>query len=881
MEIDPNLSYEDIKLLTPKERADLLCGNPVAALNAFRRRIQSIFDNFLFGKTNPFGSIKAYLGRIEQQNRLSPHLHLLIWTHEKAPKLKSQEGDIVENSSDILKFIEMFTSAILPEEKLTPLDSLPEPRLEFPLKYHEPRTPNLTVHPFSKEKRYNILSNLVDQSIFNGSPEKNLKIRNLNICTQFHICNSYCSKGGSNCRFLFAFDLNPRASILEHTINDRTRFLAQPPRNHMQINQTHPLLMVMAQANTDVSVVLGNSIAESMYVCGYAVKSEKDRIFDTRSVNALLKYSEVEEDNVKLLGKIGRNCMSAREIGAQEAVDYLLGNSIVYQSTNIKNLDLDFLYTIPNGLDEEEREKLFGFEIQKDTDTQISDFLDSDELLSTSKTRKRAYLKSLASDCPIEISHYMQRPLGLENISFNNFFIDYEIKKLPSKLNSKNIISENDLLLSNKDDNDKFYIKIRKKKNGIVPIIPNIPKKNPVNDKSPRFAAAALILHVPFRTFEQLTKFGTFVLTCQKYIEMKSFPDLNEYYDRNIEMSSSHGNISKNKENSLPKNEEKYNSENDDTGTDFLSSDESSEGEREEKIDSCQTVKLELIDIYKIKKIWHQKENQMKYNFLNIKDYLKACKSFGIFHANKLLEKRDNNEQIKSQVLFENTETSNLNFSKFQMKEIIEKIVSKAMTSCQKLWLKKVLSYLAIYYNLTNSNTPKRLIEICARNPPILTNAPGGCGKSWLLSQVEQFVKNYINPIKCPIWDNHTNNYYISENNGNECEFGRFGRVATFAPSGVAAGNSNGYTFHNGLRSSKITINQILQEPSEKTINQLIKDFHGVSAVFIDEFSMTSLVLFSYLDKILRKIRPFYCEYFFWGSTNDNHWRCSSVAIYS
>lgn len=83
MLVDPALSFEDAQALTAKNRADMLAENPVAATTVFHRRVEYILDNFLFGKTSPFGQVNAFLGRVEQQERHSPHLHLLIWTERK------------------------------------------------------------------------------------------------------------------------------------------------------------------------------------------------------------------------------------------------------------------------------------------------------------------------------------------------------------------------------------------------------------------------------------------------------------------------------------------------------------------------------------------------------------------------------------------------------------------------------------------------------------------------------------------------------------------------------------------------------------------------------------------------------------------------------
>lgn len=97
MEVDHSLSFETAAKLSGQERARLLAENPLAASTIFHRRVETLFDHFLFGKTAPFGEIRALLGRVEQQKHLSPHLHLLAWT-EKTPSYIDHNAVNLEES---------------------------------------------------------------------------------------------------------------------------------------------------------------------------------------------------------------------------------------------------------------------------------------------------------------------------------------------------------------------------------------------------------------------------------------------------------------------------------------------------------------------------------------------------------------------------------------------------------------------------------------------------------------------------------------------------------------------------------------------------------------------------------------------------------------
>lgn len=92
---------------------------------------------------------------------------------------------------------------------------------------------------------------------------------------------------------------------------------------------------------------------------------------------------------------------------------------------------------------------------------------------------------------------------------------------------------------------------------------------------------------------------------------------------------------------------------------------------------------------------------------------------------------------------------------------------------------------------------------------------------------------------------------------------GQLGRVALFAPSGVAASHCNGYTFHNGLRSKRITLAQLRGKPSSEIIKNHAKDFARVLCIEVDESSTTSVLLIAYFDKILRRVRPAFSQVLF------------------
>ena len=173
--------------------------------------------------------------------------------------------------------------------------------------------------------------------------------------------------------------------------------------------------------------------------------------------------------------------------------------------------------------------------------------------------------------------------------------------------------------------------------------------------------------------------------------------------------------------------------------------------------------------------------------------------------------------------------------------------------------MNSVLSYILVYYSNISFNVPQNLIDLCKENHPIFANAPEGCGKSWLISMLSLFVHSCIIPNQHPVYLSAD----VEENLKSEFEInfetpteGRFGRVLVLVPSGISAAICNGYTFHNALSFSRITMQELTSPISEKKKFTLRYDFFKVQIIVIDEYSMVSLTSLTLLDKVLKEIFP-------------------------
>lgn len=50
--------------------------DPLMTALCFNRRYKYLLNDVILGKDQPFGQIQDYFGRIEFQNRGSPHMHM-------------------------------------------------------------------------------------------------------------------------------------------------------------------------------------------------------------------------------------------------------------------------------------------------------------------------------------------------------------------------------------------------------------------------------------------------------------------------------------------------------------------------------------------------------------------------------------------------------------------------------------------------------------------------------------------------------------------------------------------------------------------------------------------------------------------------------------
>ena len=516
---------------------------------------------------------------------------------------------------------------------------------------------------------------------------------------------------------------------------------------------------------------------------------------------------------------------------------------LIFQSAQILNLSIGFILKYENALSESEKKRYQVENENQFVEKNLLYELDRDENVAVARTTSKIQVTKENNEF---FDNYMRRPEVLSDWSLTDFHAKYKVERLGKrkKFQEDMLI---DLTLGRSREKKVVVKRSQKKNRPQMRHIINIIDKGDANVTSPTFAAAALVLHIPFRKIEILLRERTITQALNLYLKENKFSALRNYVHNCHEISKS-------------SNEPQVQScDLNQTSTNRVSD--------EEHVDNTDYFeKLETIDYDDMQKNqkfddpictpW-KKSCPISQGFnLQVKSfqhYLNQCKQKGIAYANRDLES-----------LFQGNEKSNSEFENryvdpYYVYLEMQRDLEKCKTSEQKIWMNSVLSYILVYYSNSSFNVPQNLIDLCKENHPIFTNAPGGCGKSWLISMLSRFVHSCIIPNHNPVFlsaDEEKNLKSEFEINFETPTEGRFGRVLVLAPSGISAANCNGYTFHNALSFSRITMQELTSPISEKKKFKLRCDFFKVQIIVIDEYSMVSLTSLTLLDKVLKEIFP-------------------------
>lgn len=336
----------DIKL--PDEAYRLVASNPVAAARFFDFVCKAFIKNVLgVGQKHPgaYGQTSAYYGTVEQQGRLTLHLHMLVWLRDSLSP-QSIRDNLLDKSSDFQKQMveymesahqgEFYTGELAEVSKQVKEAQARDPHYKDPTKVM-PEPP-----PF--ECKTKVCEPGCEQCFkLEGWWDKfRSTVDDLLLRSNIHSCRSStkdkngmdikkgCVNKQGKCKARFPREVN------EHTMIDNLSGALKIKKREPWLNTFTPVITYLLRCNSDATSLLSGTAIKAIvaYVSDYVTKPglktytmfETIRnIFDKNST--LINSSTDRQSTARSLMTKMVNALTAKmEIGSPMASLYLLGN---------------------------------------------------------------------------------------------------------------------------------------------------------------------------------------------------------------------------------------------------------------------------------------------------------------------------------------------------------------------------------------------------------------------------------------------------------------------------------------------------------------------------------------------------------------------------
>ena len=347
---DKNIKFKpDLYFKKADEAYRLVTSNPVAAARFFHMMCENFIKHVLgFGKKHAglYGKTKAFYGTVEQQGRLTLHLHMLIWIkgalspQEVRDKILDPESDFQKSMVEYLESVhqgEFFNGKL--EDVVERVDGYQKnPEYVPPTKTMPEAPPPLCAdrNDCGVCENCKVLTGWWDQ--FKDIVDDLVKRSNRhNDCSK---TSRPCLRKGK-CKARFPRD------IVETTMVDPGTGALKMKKGEAWINYYSPLLTFLVRCNTDTTSLLsGTAIKATVaYITDYVTKPGLNTysMFDTiRQIfeknETLLTVKENMQNSARSLVTKMVNALTAKlEIGSPMASMYLLGNPDHYTSHEFVN----------------------------------------------------------------------------------------------------------------------------------------------------------------------------------------------------------------------------------------------------------------------------------------------------------------------------------------------------------------------------------------------------------------------------------------------------------------------------------------------------------------------------------------------------------------
>ena len=347
---DKNITFKpELYFKKADDAYRLVTSNPVAAARFFHLMCQNFIKHVLgFGQKNAglYGETKAFYGTVEQQGRLTLHLHMLIWIkgalspQEVRDKILDTESDFQKSMVEYLESVhqgEFFDGKL--EDVIERVDGYQKnPEYVPPTKTMPEAPPPLC----SERNDCNICDNCKALTSW-WAQFKNIVDDLVKRSNRHNDCSKSvrpCLRKGK-CKARFPRD------IVEATMVDPATGALKMKKGEAWINFFSPLLTFVVRCNTDTTSLLsGTAIKATVaYITDYVTKPGLNTysMFDTiRQIfernETLLTAKENMQNSARSLVTKMVNALTAKlEIGSPMASMYLLGNPDHYTSHEFVN----------------------------------------------------------------------------------------------------------------------------------------------------------------------------------------------------------------------------------------------------------------------------------------------------------------------------------------------------------------------------------------------------------------------------------------------------------------------------------------------------------------------------------------------------------------
>lgn len=343
------------ELRPENERYRLIAENPVAGARFFHFIVEMFVKHVLgVNQNHPglYGKTAAYYAAVEQQGRLTLHLHMLLWILNSLSPQEIRDRIMDPNSDFQKRIVEYLESVHVGEFMTGTMDEVKE-QVDKNMKAKEYKDPTQTL-PDAPPESTNCDCNKCENCENTASWWENFKntVDDLILRSNVHKCRTSipadekkqkkerrgCINKHGNCKARF-----PRQTFEKTEVDPKTGAL-NIKKGEKWINTLTPIVTFLLRCNSDITSLLSGTAIKAIvaYISDYVTKPglKTYTIFDTiRSVfdksSEMLGGTQKRKDKARsLLTKIVNALTAKLEIGAPMASLYLLGNPDHYTDQN-------------------------------------------------------------------------------------------------------------------------------------------------------------------------------------------------------------------------------------------------------------------------------------------------------------------------------------------------------------------------------------------------------------------------------------------------------------------------------------------------------------------------------------------------------------------